>query len=449
MATSSTITLSGSSTYSSDFQTVLNHAVTVASQPMIALQADVSTLQSQQSAIAQLDSTFINLQSAIGAVSNATTGTPGVSTGGSSAVSVSATSAALPGSYTIQVNNLGSSTTTMSEAGLTTVADPSATNISSSGQFTLTVNGVAKTISPSGSTLSALVTAINNSNDGVQATTVNVGSNSSPDYRLAITSSSLAPDTIQLNDGTQDLLDTLSTGANAQYTVNGQSTAISSNSRQVTLSTGLTLQLSQQTSSPVTVTVSQSYTGLQTALSNLATAYNSAASALAQNRGSAGGPLQGDQIIYSLTSMLQNMTSFSTGNSGVGSLADLGLTLDETGQMSFDSSAFSAASTSAIQTFLGTTSTGGFLQSANNDLLSMTDSNTGILQAQATTLQTQVTSDNNQIATDQSNITDLQTNLQQQLSAADAAIATLQAQTSYFQQLFTATYGNGTSSPTG
>ncbi len=43
-------------------------------------------------------------------------------------------------------------------------------------------------------------------------------------------------------------------------------------------------------------------------------------------------------------------------------------------------------------------------------------------------------------------ITNLQNNLTQQLSAADTAIATLQAQTSYFQQLFTATYGNGTTS---
>ena len=66
----------------------------------------------------------------------------------------------------------------MSENGLTTVADPSSANISSSSQFTLTVNGTNYTITPSGDTLDDLVSAINNAGDGVQATTVNVGSNS-------------------------------------------------------------------------------------------------------------------------------------------------------------------------------------------------------------------------------------------------------------------------------
>jgi hypothetical protein len=56
-------------------------------------------------------------------------------------------------------------------------------------------------------------------------------------------------------------------------------------------------------------------------------------------------------------------------------------------------------------------------------------------------LQATVTTDNSQIADQQNQISNLQTNLEQQLSQADAAIATLQAQDSYFQQLFTAEYG--------
>jgi hypothetical protein len=71
------------------------------------------------------------------------------------------------------------------------------------------------------------------------------------------------------------------------------------------------------------------------------------------------------------------------------------------------------------------------------------------LESQYNSLQTQITSDNTQIAQQQTMITDLQTNLTQQLAAADAAISTLQAQNSYFQQLFTATYGNGTSTSGG
>ena len=66
-----------------------------------------------------------------------------------------------------------------------------------------------------------------------------------PDYRLAVTSNNLAPDSIQLNEAPESLLTTLSTGANAQYPVNGQPTDVSSKSNQMTLSPGLTVQLNQ------------------------------------------------------------------------------------------------------------------------------------------------------------------------------------------------------------
>jgi flagellar hook-associated protein 2 len=415
---------------------------------MEAIQADVTNLQGQQSALATMESTFAELQSAVSAVSTAVAGAPSATTS-SSAVSATADSTALPGTYSIQVDSLGSETTTMSENGLTTVADPTSASISSSSLYTLTVNGTNHTITPSGDTLDDLVTAINDAGDGVQATTVNIGSNASPDYRLAVTSNNLAPDTIQLNDGTQDLLNTLSTGANATYSVNGQSTTLSSNSNEVTLSQGLTVQLNQVTSSPVTVAVSQSYSGLETALSNFATTYDSAVNALAQDRGSTGGALTGDQIVYQLTSMLQNIATYTSGSGSVNSLADLGLSVDQTGQMSFDASSFNTADSSAIQQFLGSTTTGGFLQTANNSLESFIDPNNGLLVKETSNLQTQITSDNNQIAQQQVQISDLQANLEQQLSAADAAIATLQAQTSYFQQLFTAEYGNGTSTTSG
>ena len=79
----------------------------------------------------------------------------------------------------------------------------------------------------------------------------------------------------------------------------------------------------------------------------------------------------------------------------------------------------------------------------------MTDPNTGVLQADGTALQTQITSENNEIASQQTIITDLETNLQTQLSQADAAIATLQSQTSYYTQLFNVEYGNSSGTMSG
>jgi len=422
---------------------------------MQALQTTVTDLTSQESTLAGLSANFSALQTALQAVGTATQGSSTVQSSDPSAVSATASSGALNGTYTLQVDSVGSSTTTLSDSGLTTVTDPTTGNISSSSNFTLTVNGVATSIVPSGSSLEALAAAINSASDGVQATIVNVGSNTSPDYRLSVTSSNLGADTIQLNDGTKNLLNTLSTGADAEYIVNpvhGTGTDIQSTSSQINLSPGLTVDLLQQTTSPVTITVSADNSALSSALSNFASAYNAALSALNQQRGQAGGPLTGQSIVYALTDVLNNITTYTQSGSGsVGSLADLGLTLDPSGNgnLDFNATTFAAANPTAIQQFLGNVSSSGFLQSANNALTAMTDPNTGVLEADGTALQNQIASDNSQIASQQTVITDLETNLQSQLSQADAAIATLQSQTSYYTQLFNVEYGNNSGTMSG
>ncbi len=440
----STIPFNGSSTFSSAFQTVLNTAVQRASQPMEALQTQVTDLTNQETAIAGLQSTFTELQTVLQNIGTAATGSPSAQSSDTSAISATASAGALNGTYTILVDSPGSSTTTLSDAG-TTVTDPTTGNISSATSFTLTVNGTNHTITPSGSSLVDLADAINAASDGVQATIVNVGSNTSPDYRLSVTSNNLGPDTIQLNDGTKNLLETLSPGTDATYQLNGQSTKIQSTSSQVSLSPGLTVSLLQQTSSPVTVTVSTDYSGLQTALSNFATVYNSAVSSVSQQVGQNGGALTGQSIVYSLQNVLNSLTAYTGGSGSVASLADLGLTLDSSGngQLDFNASTFSAADPAAVQQFLGSVNSAGFLQAANNAVDAMADPNTGVLREDGTAFQSQITSLNSQIAQQQTIVNNLETNLQSQLSQTDAAIATLQAQTSYYTQLLNVEYSNG------
>lgn len=452
-STSGTITFNGTSTYSADFQTVLNRAVQTASLPMQTAQAEVTTLQSQQSALSSLDTGFTTLQNDIQNIASAVSGSPSARVSNTSALTATAESSALNGIYTIQIDDTGSSTTTLSSAGLTTVSDPTTGNISAAASFTLTVNNSTYTITPSGTSLESLASAINAAGDGVQATIVNVGSTASPDYRLSLTSTELGADSIQLSAGSTQLLDTLSTGTDAKYTLNNgssDSTQVQSTSSQVTLAPGLTVNLLEQTTSPVTITVSTSYSSLQSALSAFATDYNSAASALAQHRGQNGGALSGQSIVYTLSGLLNSISQYTSSPSGsVHSLSDLGLTISETGNLSFNASTFSAANIADIQQFLGNTTSSGFLLSANNALTSITDPNTGFLQSADNSVQTEITNENNYISQEQVRINNLQTSLTQQLSAADAAIATLQAQNTYYQDLFTAEYGNGTNSTGG
>jgi flagellar hook-associated protein 2 len=443
----SPVTFNGSSTFSSSFQQVITRAVGIASLPIQILQSDVSKLTSQQTTTSQLGANFQAVQATIQALDQAVAGSPTAQVTGGSGVNATATAAALPGTYTIQVDDVGSSTLTLSKAGVTPVADPSSENISTASSFTLTVNGIAKTITPSGNSLQSLVSAINSSGDGVQATIVNVGSNTSPDYRLSATSDHLGADTIQLNDGSTNLLDTLSTGTNALYKINGSATDVQSTSGQITLSPGLTVNLLAQTTTPATITVSRSFAALQSGLSNFVSAYNAAVTALQLNEGQNGGALSGDSMVYTLTNALNGMAQYTTGSGSVSTFSSLGISLQQNGQLAFDPTAFSSANSADIQQFLGSiSSSSGFLQTTNSALNSITDPTNGLIADGFNSIQSQIAAKNALIANDQLRVAALQTNLQAQLAHADAAIATLEAQKTYFMDLFTATYGNGTNS---
>jgi len=156
-------TFTGSSTFSSSFQQVLTRAVQLASLPMQELQNNVNDLTNQQSALTQLDSTFQSLDAALQSIGMASGGSSAASVSDSSSVSAAATSSALPGTYSIQVDGLGSYTTMLSQAGSTPVADPTTQSISSASSFTLTVNDKNTTITPASGSLEGLAAAINSS----------------------------------------------------------------------------------------------------------------------------------------------------------------------------------------------------------------------------------------------------------------------------------------------
>lgn len=436
-------TFTGYSTFSSSFQQVLTNAVETADLPVQEMQVNVNDLTNQQSALNSLETSFQSLSSALQNIGTAASGSVSASVSDPSAISASATSSAFPGTYSIQVDSPGAYSTAMSGAGSPVVTDPTSQNLSSATSFTLTANGTTTTITPTDGSLDGLANAINASSAGVQATIVNVGSNASPDYRLVVTSTSLNDDDVQLaasTSGSPDLLGTVSPGSPATYQVNGSSTVLDSNSPQVTLSPGLTVTMLNASSGADTVTVSADYSALQSALSNFATAYNLTFSAVEQQTGQNGGALAGQDIVYTMQNMLESLNEYSSGSGAVASLNDLGLSVDKTGVMSFDASTFSAQSTADITQFLGSATSGGFLEAATNDLSSIDDSTSGDIASQNNTLQSQITSMNTEITNKQSQITVMETNLESELSQADAAIADLQEQKTYYTELFQAEY---------
>jgi flagellar hook-associated protein 2 len=441
----------GTSRFSSDFENVISQDVAIASLPYQQLQNEVSTLQGQSGELSTLTGDFNSLQSAVQQLQTVTSGgLLGATSSDTTIAQPTIAAGAVPGTYSLLVTGLGSYTNTVSQAGATPVTDPSSQNISGSSSFTLTVNGTATTITPSSNTLNGLVSSINsNSALGVQASIVNLGSSASPDYRLSLQSTELGPDTIQLNDGTSDLLSNVSPGAYATYQVDGVTPDITSTSRNITLAPGLTVDLTGQSasSSPTTITVAPNTSSIQSALNNLVNTYNTAYAELQNNVGKSGGALQGSSIVYELTNALQSLGGYSSGSGGINSLASLGVTYTQTGQLSFDASAFNTAASGQVQSltdFLGDTSSGGFLQFANNTLTSVTDPTTGLIPNASSSLQSQISSDNTQITNDQQQVSDLQTSLTAQLSASDALVASLEQNYNLVSGLFQAEQNNVT-----
>src|SRR3569833_2688097 len=121
---STPITFNGSSTYASSFQQVIQRAVGIASLPMQILQGDVTELTSKQQATSGLGSNFQLVQTALSAIGGASSGSPAAQVAGSG-VTATASTGALPGTYSIQVDDIGSSTVSLSKDGLTAVTDPS------------------------------------------------------------------------------------------------------------------------------------------------------------------------------------------------------------------------------------------------------------------------------------------------------------------------------------
>jgi len=558
-------TFTGVSKFATSLQQVLTRAVAIGSLPLDADQATLTSLTTTQSDLQGLDSVFTTLQQSVSSLQSALTSSLLTASTSDSTVGTTVGTGATAGTYTIAVGNLGAYSTALSNAGSPPITDPTTQGISTSSTFTLTVGTTTTIITPASSDLQDLAGAINSQAGGqVQATLVNVGSTSSPDYRLSLQAVNLGTDTIGLTDssstdlispptatalssagsppvtdpatqgisssatftltvgaaapititpastdlqdlaaainsqagglvqaslvnvgssgspdyrlslqgatpgtGAIDLTDssdteltspsTTTTGSLATYQVDGLLTAITSNSRTITLSPGLTVNLLAKSASGAltTITVADNPAGLASAFSAFAGSYNAAVDAIAQYHGAGGGALEGDSLLQTLSGVLTQLGNYNNG-SPASALANFGITLDETGQLSVDTTAFTNAANANFPTLLSTlggSTTGGFLQTATNLLTGVEDPATGVLKVEEASVASQITNQQTTITNEQAAVNLLQTNLTQQISQADTAIAELESQVSYVTGLFavytgaTSTQSNGLATP--
>ncbi|HET8546914.1 MAG TPA: flagellar filament capping protein FliD [Bryobacteraceae bacterium] len=436
----SDVMFNGTSRYSADFQSVIERAVSIASLPLVQMQSTSAQLSAESAALTSLSSKVSALNNAVDALESALGGasfTTSVSNG--SLVSAAVSDGALEGVFEVEVTRLGSYENWLSAGN--GVTDPASTtrNIAAGTTFQLTV-GTATYSLQNITSLNALVNAINDvAGTEVQASALNVHSLAGDDYRLSIQARKLGDKTISLTAGGPDLLTTeVTPGATATYKINKASAE--SDTRDVTVAPGVTVTLLAQSDPGETasITVSRSSSAILGALNTLASAYNAVVDELDKHRGEAEGALAGQSILHTISDALRRLSTFTDAGQ---SASHFGIEMTDDGKMSINSGTFTSSTSAGLDglvDWLGSTGEGGFLQNAADSLNMLEDGEDGVLTLSIENAQASVTAQEARVTAEQERIDKLTESLQQQFSAADALIASLEQQATYFTNLFEA-----------
>lgn len=355
-----------------------------------------------------------------------------------------------PGSEALDIRNptvndgLGLQTQQTASTSLST-ADWDSTPDSSGNHsvYNLVIGSSTYTFAPAENTAATVAATINAEfGSQVQASVVNVGTSASPAYRIALQDKTGTNPTLDLQKtNAVGYQNQQTTGTLAQYEIDGSGVAVTSKTRDVTVTTGVTLTLEGTGTTDVTVTRSTS--ALSTVLSSFADAYNALVDELGKQQGQSAGPLQGQSIVSLLSQTLRSISTYGNTSSQITGLASLGLTFDQSnnGHLDFDATTLMLADFSnsvGVTSFLGSATSGGFLQAATDALNTIEDPVTGLLKTAESNLQTQITNIGNQISTKQNQVSQLQTNLTNQMAAMDAMIASMEQQYAQLSAMFQA-----------
>lgn len=435
---------SGNSRFAGDLQQVIDRAVSIASLPLTQLKSQRTAMASQQTAIASLSSKFTALRSSLDAIDHGLRAAPLITLDASQVARVTAADGVQAAEFSLEVISRGSNSSSISADNLPRVTDPSSGSITSDNALTLTVNGIPLKIVPPVGSLNALAQAINEAGGGVRASVVNIGPPESPDYRLTLRSEALGDVSLSLSDSSGTLSTQLTHGAMAQYRVNGvPASPILSSSRNVTLAPGLTAEF--QAAGTTNITLAPDVSGVTDSIATFVTAFNAAVDEIDTHRGSNSGALQGDSLPADLAAVIKQLGQYQSAGSSLSTLADLGLEVDKTGHLQFDSAKFTSAMESnpdRVRSFLGSSIDGGFLKAASDTLERVDGLTGGYLTDASSRIASALSSEDDLIAAQQDRITVMEENLRQRMGAADALIALLEQQTTMITGLFAAATNN-------
>lgn len=425
------LTFSGVSTFSTDFQTILNRALSIANIPVQNLQNQQKDLLQQKLLVSNLSTAVEGLSSSIQNLGSIAEQKALLATSSNSA-KVTASAVNAPSTATYSISNITSIASAASETSLSGYASTDPVSSTGTLQLTLGSNSYPIHLNPSQNNLAGLRDAINKLGVGLSATILTTGNGAQPNY-LSVTANSAGATTLRLNDdptGTNtNLLTSNNQGSDTVFKFNGVSV-----SRKGTLVNdlvpGTTFSILGTTSGSETITISLNTDRSQIAdaLKSFVSEYNNVSDQVTAQTGKNAGLLSGDFLVRQTADSLRALTSYQSSGS-IKNLASLGVEFDSSGKATFNQDTFDALSDSDIQAalqFLGSKTSGFSALGANFSQIS--DPVTGLAKLQQDRYADTDKRLTDQISRLQERISAQQAALSSRLQAADALLGQLQSQ---------------------
>lgn len=361
-----------------DVKSIVSQLVAIEKQPLAKLQAKASTFQTQLSLYGTIKSQMSTLESASALLSgasgwNAQTG----SSSNAAAVGVTVGSTAINAALTVNVTRLAQAQSTAS-VGVAKGVAPGASGTLSIQLGTWSGNSFAPGTAAAldvtvvaTDTVSAIASKINAANTGVRASVLSDGvtdrlvlqsATTGAATGFSVTATADTNDTGALaNYGFNDATATAATqgagtttgmfmgqsGLNANLTVNGVALTPATNTM-TDVTPGVSLQLSQLTAAPVTVTVQNDQAAVQKNIQSFVDAYNAISKTLMDATkydaaSKTAGPLQGDGTTLGLLNALRSMMGSASVGSTLSHLSDAGLERQTDGSLKINQTKLTTA----------------------------------------------------------------------------------------------------------
>jgi len=424
------------------------------------LTAEVSAFSTFNTALATFQATLATLQDSTKLASRTAT------LADTTIATATATSSAVAGQYSIQVQNLATA------ASLSSQPIASATSNIGTGTLTIAVGGVSTsiTIDSTNNTLQGIAATINSApnNPGVSASIITTTAGA----RLVLSGTATgAANTIKVTqsggdgglaalqydpaNGLNNLTQTQA-ALNANFSVNGYAATSAGNQVSGVIS-GVTLNLVKATAAntPTTLTVGNDTQGAQTSISTFVTALNGLQTSIHSLTGydaktQTAGPLLGNQTLLSFQNQLSKILGQVNSGiaSGPNSLAALGITANTQGTFSTNSTTLGNALTASVDSVAKLLSGPNGIATQLNTFVTQYTQAGGLLDTISNSLQTSLTNIAKQQADLTARMVVYSATLTAEYNAMDTAVALLKQTQTYLSQAFNTNSGSSTTTST-